>query len=503
MSNTKKKDNSLLQLKSKVSLKDTIADVLSSELQLLEEKSLRYHPKDSIQENVRKLCDEFELKGEQKATGVIKFSIPSEKVGQKNATVISDNKAPAKVDIDDLPGIINTNKNINKVIIEEINLNDVKRTQLHFDKKNSPINERIESKQVHNDDTTAHSSQQIQTSQEKETITFKSSKISSKDFEKKINDDFMSGNKKVKKTETFLFDKQSVKNEKKEEAIAEFTDIEVQDKEVKNENKSGFNFTLKDNNNNIVIDDKKINVKSKSEKSNVLSFSKSNDSSFEASKKEYRRKKDNAAKSIANLYYKTKKHNELFKLGTLFYRDLESGLKSFAFTGQGDIVPQQSTILGLSAYFSYHMKITTTVFTESFKYSKYNCSDKEIATDEIMVTPDLSIKVNCYQDLRVIEYCELQKIIEFADVNLLEDTLESIIDNNELIFWDLPTPKEMEKATELYFPITRIIDNVSLIVKPNNSKIKSILDLKEYFEKYHIQIKGMIMSDQAEEKNTK
>ncbi len=487
MGNTKKKDNIILDFKSKVSLKDTVADLLSSELQILEERSKSYHKEESLEDNIKRIGKEFTISKQEKAEGIINFTIPKEKVGQKNATIIQKDQTTRKVPLDELPDIINNNKSIRKVVIEEIGLSDVKRTQLHFEQQRLPVNERlvrqIEAKQeaqIIDISPTPEKTDEKETAPEGK-IVFSKPKakrsFSSQDFEHLINNDFMDGSQKQSVIEQTIMPEKTI---------------------------SEFNFTLKSDQEQVPVIEKKTENATDSS-SGLFLVNQDNatpiGNSFKATKTEYQRKKEISTKSISNLYYKTKKHNELFKLGTLFYRDLESGLKSFGFTCQGSTEPQQNTILGLSAYFSYHMKTTTTVFTETFANSVYCVANKEYTEEKILIAPNLSINSFCYQDMRIIEFCELQSIVEFGDTDLLEEGLEKIIDNSELLFWDLPTPHEMEKTNELFFPITRLIDNVSLVVKPNNSKIKDIVHLKEYFEKYHIQIKGMIMSEQEYDKD--
>jgi hypothetical protein len=555
MSNSKKKDNTINSIGTPGTLKDTIASVISKELDILEQKSKKYHPDDSnnhnisIQDSVKKIGDEFEITQKQKASGILKFSIPKDKVGQKKATIVDYDQSTKNIPVDQLSDEIKKNKNINKVIIEEINLNDVKRTQIHFDKARPPINQKLvapdstESEQIeftphedtptdsitledrinqdfftaipsfdkparlkvyeqfHNNHAKQESKTEIQAPVKSASPEEHTSLANIKNSQAENQKGMITIHQEKVTPETVIFssvtDKQQNDRENKKEKATFDLNLELPSK--KEPKKSTDNFTLNDS--SVKRQDGSQEISFSLKQSTPTEVQSDNDQSnnanyFEAHKTEYSRKKELAKKSISSLYYKTKKHNELFKLGTLFYRDLELGLKSFAFTGQDqNCTAQQNTILGLSAYFSYHMKMTSTVFTESFEGSVFKREDKIYEIETIEVGDGLTIQVYTYADLKVIELCELEKISEFSDVSLLEQTLENIIDGHELVFWDLPTPKRMERSNELYFPITRVIDNVSLIIKPNNSKIKELLALKEYFEKYNIQIKGMIMSD--------
>jgi hypothetical protein len=217
--------------------------------------------------------------------------------------------------------------------------------------------------------------------------------------------------------------------------------------------------------------------------------------SYKAFQRVYKKRKFEQDQVITDLYYQVEEHNELFKLGTLFYRDMEASLKSFGFSSLAKENEKEKTIIGLSAYFSYHMKTTTTVFTRTFKGSYYSKLGKNFIHDDLFVLNDgTTIKGYICQDLVIIEFNELRKVSIKQSANDYEDFIETYIQDNELIIWDLPSMEELQQESELFFPIIRFIDNVSIIIKPNNTKLTKIVQTKDYFTKYHIDIKGLILA---------
>jgi len=212
-------------------------------------------------------------------------------------------------------------------------------------------------------------------------------------------------------------------------------------------------------------------------------------------------KKNRQEDDIKELYYRVREHNELFKLGTLFYKDIEYRLKSFAMSSVNADPEKEKTILGLAAYFSYHLKNRVTVITTSFHDGYYNSIGKEFNSHNINLYDErLNLIGYSCTGLTIIEFDQLHGLAIKYGSEVYQNIINFLIEDNELIFWDLPKEEVLQEQSELFFPIISKIDNVSIVVKPNISKQSDINNAKDFYDKYHLPIKGLIMAPEEKKK---
>ncbi|EQC52664.1 hypothetical protein, partial [Bacteriovorax sp. DB6_IX] len=66
---------------------------------------------------------------------------------------------------------------------------------------------------------------------------------------------------------------------------------------------------------------------------------------------------------------------------------------------------------------------------------------------------------------------------------------------SDVVLWDLPDLKEMDNKKEVFYPVIRSLESVSLIVKTNYSKYAELHKIKDYFEKYKVPFKGLVLAE--------
>ncbi|MBT5092872.1 MAG: hypothetical protein HOM21_01430 [Halobacteriovoraceae bacterium] len=201
-------------------------------------------------------------------------------------------------------------------------------------------------------------------------------------------------------------------------------------------------------------------------------------------------------------YYRAKDHVELFKMGSSYLRDFKDGIKSFAFSCVGLPTDREKTVFGVSAFFNYHSDVNMVIVTENFDSSFYSEFVGKFETEKRNVPEeDLFYKVHVAKGFEVIELTELGKIERKIRNYDFEDFLDHLVDSYDLVLWDLPEIDSMNSFKELYFPVIRTLDNVSLIVGQNKNMMDDITQMIEYFKRYQVTIKGLLFApDRASDK---
>jgi len=199
---------------------------------------------------------------------------------------------------------------------------------------------------------------------------------------------------------------------------------------------------------------------------------------------------------INEFFYKAKDHVELFKVGNSYMTDFEQGLKSFAYVSLEDDSSEdrEKSIFGVTTFFSHHKDIKICIITASILESYYSVLvDQDVYNEEVIFETE-KLKVFNADGFDLITFEELA----FLAVNIgtfnLSHVVEHIVDKYDLLLWDLPTISHMDKNKQIFFPIIRCIDIVSIVVSENKTKIEDISSLIKYFKKYEIKVKGFLFS---------
>jgi len=367
------------------------------------------------------VSDNFELDKTYKSSGNLVFSGPKitpKSSGTVTKIIVNDKNGDEEISKKQLANYINSNKKLNSIVIEELNVSDVKRTNLIFDKKKSPKN-----------------------------ITHSDYAKVSRTVEKSINAEFFRGG--------ISGGGHSLKND----FIEAINGLKISE----DENPVYSNLSLADE------------VKE-------VSF-----------KRQELKRKNN--KSLSKLYYKVKNHIELFKLGDSYLRDFNRGIKSLAFNSFENKTEREKTVLGVTSFLNYNAKVTVTVVTDSIEKSLYHSQINDL---EEIKKPILNedIAYTCYvtQGVEFVEFSELCNVMYQLGNTSFEDFVEYFVENSDVVLWDLPELLEMDNKKELFYPVIRSIESISLIVKSNSSKYKDIYKIKDYFDKYKVPSKGFVLS---------
>lgn len=408
-----------------------------------------------IDENTQAQVDSsFELRNITTSENNLVFKKPKRYEASEDEKVlkilVNDKDGDREISKSELSQFINSNKKLNKIIIEEVKVNDVKRTNLIFDKK-------AEAKKI-------------------------DSNVNLIEIEKNINKDFFLGS---------VGDNTNLLGNDFAQAIKVL-------KNNKDSTPKEVPLTIAPKVEKITpIQEEEFSFASLSLKSENLQEAGAEDEEFEVknvkvTRHEIRRKNN---KSLSKLYYRVKNHIELFKLGDSYLRDFNRGVKSLAFHSCTNSDERERTVLGVSSFLNYNAKVTVTVITDNLKKSLYHDHIKEL--EEIKKSIDNeSVTYTSYvtQGVEFIEFSELCDVMYQLGNTSFEEFIENFIENSDVVLWDLPNLVEMDNKKELFYPVIRSIESVSIIVESNESKYKEITNAKDYFDKYKVPFKGFVIA---------
>jgi hypothetical protein len=208
-------------------------------------------------------------------------------------------------------------------------------------------------------------------------------------------------------------------------------------------------------------------------------------------------------RSYKAYYYRAKDHMELYKVGSSYLKDFRSGLKAFSFSSIGIDKDREKTVFGICSFFNYHEDLNICILTASLKNSFYEYICKDYEDKEMSVfDEDLSLSIKRGRGFDLIQYKDLKKIERKIQHYDFETFIDYLSDRYDLLLWDLPSFDILDTNKELYFPIIRALDNVSLIIKKDISKINEISEVISYFRRYQVDIKGLLYSSGCGESTT-
>lgn len=409
--------------------------------------------------------DTFELSASATSENNLLFKKPKKYETTEDEKVlkilVNDNDGDREISKSELTSYINSNKKLNKIVIEEVKVNDVKRTNLIFDQK-------VPSKQI-------DSSVDILLVEKNINKDFflgslgDSANVLGNDFALALN--ALKSRRKIESVKSPILEDQNQTENQKPKALVDDMDF------------SFSNLTMKD--------------EEKSPEASTTIRPEDEDEEFElknvkVSRHEIRRKNN---KSLSKLYYRVKNHIELFKLGDSYLRDFNRGVKSLAFHSCTCSSERERTVLGVSSFLNYNAKVTVTIVTDNLKKSLYHEHIKELEeVKKTIINENISYTSFVTQGVEFIEFSELCDVMYQLGNTSFEEFIEDFIENSDVVLWDLPKLSEMDNKKELFYPVIRSIESVSIVVETNLSSYKEIISVKDYFDKYKVPFKGFVVA---------
>jgi hypothetical protein len=178
--------------------------------------------------------------------------------------------------------------------------------------------------------------------------------------------------------------------------------------------------------------------------------------------------------------------------------DFKNGLKNFAFSAGDSEQSQPETILGLTNFFNYYQDIKILVIAANLLHGPLKKFAKEAQMKNILI--DGSNSSLCLFKHKMFDLIDLQEFYHLKQAQQVEglvSSLPKILEQYDMVLWSLPPISEMEKHIDTFFPLSMEIDSLTLLVSVGTSTVKTLTEIKTFFDKYGIPIKGCLLDKNA------
>lgn len=201
------------------------------------------------------------------------------------------------------------------------------------------------------------------------------------------------------------------------------------------------------------------------------------------------------ARNKNSYFFRARDNENLFKIGKNFYDDFKTGYKHFSFSHLGASDAQKKTIIGIASFIHYYENLKILIITNKMDDSFFEQAKTEESRVQahISVYPEFSYNTYIHEGLNYLEVSEIVAHSQEQKVKGIEYILQKLVDDYDLVFYDLPPVLEKKAQYNIYFPLLQLIQNVSFIVSINQNSFSQIDELKLYFLNYNIKIKGIVV----------
>lgn len=217
-------------------------------------------------------------------------------------------------------------------------------------------------------------------------------------------------------------------------------------------------------------------------------------------------KKNHQTDQLASYFYRITNHEELYKIGNGFLQEVKKGIRSFAFTSTGYKNSQQRTILGLCCYFDQNAdykiavisdQLSQGVFSELIESSTVNYYSIENGNDSVEYK-------SFHHHFDFIDYMEFNKFYNnHLYTKSFEVEVRKILENYDLVFWDIPEMEEMKANPHFHYRISHLYESMTVIVSRNNTSGKQVESIKSFFGNYNINLNGVLFDSECSEDKPK
>lgn len=430
--------------------------------------------KSEVQDGGPDPLQDFEVKSEYSEAPINIRPLTEEEKSQPevtNVTVYKGDNEVQQVAPGDLSEFIKNHTDIRKVVVEKIGVEEANRVEVLYEQKKPSEVEEQKYKQFNY----KRRSEVDYIPEEKETHKPRQPKINLEELDRSLNQDFLTSSPEIVNDRSNTSEADSHLNFNKE--------FEKSDKKFVFKSK----FTPEES----AGDD----VRSKVEETIEGYDQDGSDDGKELKKLAYEKHtlSKKRGKQHNGFYYKAKDHVELFKTGSQYLKDFKEGLKSFAFSSYDLDLVRQKTVFGVSTFFNYHTDVKTLIVSEgmahSFYYEYMGIQEKE---SRQVFDEEITYDVGVSDGIDLMDFEQLRRVARKIRTYDFEDFVDFLVDSYDLILWDMPEVSVLDGHKEVYFPVIRSLDSVSLIVAKDKTKIKEVHDLVGYYKRYQVEIKGLL-----------
>lgn len=202
--------------------------------------------------------------------------------------------------------------------------------------------------------------------------------------------------------------------------------------------------------------------------------------------------------SVLNtLFYQLSNHHEVYHLGKSYLADFENGAKHFAISSINLSENQQKVLLGIASFFDHFKDLKIGIFGENLDTGLYKqvLADKKCTNLTGFVSSCGSIKVSKFENDFDFISIEPQKKNSVAVMNSQDykKFISGIIEQYDLVLWDVPTLAIIQNNIPLYFPLIVSSNSLTLIVAEEQMASNELTEVMSFFNKYGVPTKGALL----------
>lgn len=197
-----------------------------------------------------------------------------------------------------------------------------------------------------------------------------------------------------------------------------------------------------------------------------------------------------------SLLFEIENHQELFALGRTFLPDISKGVQSFGFSSLGYEMSQKRTVLGLACFINYKNLGKVAIVSDSFENNIFSNLVQHSRVKSVDVGGAENCEIHDFADS--FDLIEMSTLLQTKSLERMHG-LEGILQNYDLVLWDLPPWYKLQKSSQVYLSIISCVESLSIVVAPSLSKNEEIKRAKKFFGDYGISLKGFVLDNRGDE----
>jgi hypothetical protein len=206
--------------------------------------------------------------------------------------------------------------------------------------------------------------------------------------------------------------------------------------------------------------------------------------------------KSEVAREKNSFFFRATDCENIYQLGDSYYKDFKTGLKHLSFANVNSPDSQMRSIIGVASYIYYFESLKILIITDSIDSIFLNyLSESKKSVEHISVYPDFQYEAYKHEGLYYLQVNEILEKSKSHQIVGLEYLLRNIIDDYDVVLYDLPSAEVRKSKYEFYFPLLQIIQNVTITLNLKNSTFNQVDDLKKHFTNYKIKLKGCVIDE--------
>lgn len=215
---------------------------------------------------------------------------------------------------------------------------------------------------------------------------------------------------------------------------------------------------------------------------------------------------DSASDKLAGYFYKIANHEELFKIGRGFLKEVEKGVGSFAFTSTGYKNSQQRTILGLCCFFDQNANYKIAIISDHLTRGVFSDLVESSTSENYHLGNggDVVEYKSFHHHFDFIEYAELIKLYEsHLNTKTFDEQVAKVLENYDVVLWDVPEMEHVKEHANFHYRISHFYESMTVIISQYASTGKHVESIKNFFSNYNINLNKVLFDTWETREQTK